>query len=104
VVPIHWTFVVYFLVCGAFVATAAGALSGSLGPFCFRLPMRGVLIRDSWLGLLGFTMGMGMPILVRPLGLFFINRFVDPYLVAWIVAALFPLVRELLCYASQVNE
>jgi hypothetical protein len=66
--------------------------------------MRGVLIRDSLLGLLGFTLGMGVPILVRPLGLFFINRFVDPYQVAWIVAALFPLVRELLCYASKVHE
>jgi hypothetical protein len=61
--------------------------------------MQGVLKRDSWLGLVGFIVGMAALILVRPLGLFFINKFVDPYLVAWIVAALLPLVLEVFRFA-----
>jgi uncharacterized membrane protein YeaQ/YmgE (transglycosylase-associated protein family) len=80
---------------GALVAMAAGAFSGALASFCLRLPMQGVLKRDSLLGLLGFIVGMAALVLIHPLGLFFINRFVDPYLVACIVAALLPLVREL---------
>jgi hypothetical protein len=95
VFPIGWPIAVLFVVFGAFVGTAAGALTGALASFCFRLPMQGVLKRDSLLGLLGFIVGMAALILVPPLGLFFIKRFVDPYLVAWIVAALLPLVREL---------
>jgi hypothetical protein len=58
--------------------------------------MQGAIKRDSLLGLLGFVVAMAALILVRPLGLFFINKFVDPYLVAWIGAALLPLVLELL--------
>jgi hypothetical protein len=63
--------------------------------FCLRLPIQGIL-KDSFLGLLGFMLGMGIPLLVRPLGSVIINNFVDPYLVAWIGAALLPLVREIL--------
>ena len=94
--PIPWSAAVLFLVVGALVATVVGTLTGALASLCLRLPMRGVLKADSLLGVLGFIVGMATLILVRPLGLFFINRFVDPYFVAWIVAALLPLVRELL--------
>ena len=98
--PVAWPVIVVFLVFGAFVSMAAGALSGRLAPFCLRPPTQGLLKTDSLLGLLGFVLGMFVPVLVRPLGLFFINDFVDPYLVAWIVAALLPLVREVLRFGQ----
>jgi uncharacterized membrane protein YeaQ/YmgE (transglycosylase-associated protein family) len=93
--PIAWPVVVLFLVVGTLVATVLGALAGTLASLCLKLPKQGVLKRDGLLGLIGFALGMAIPILIRPLGLFFINRFVDPYLVAWTVAVLLPVASEL---------
>jgi hypothetical protein len=62
--------------------------------------MQGLLKTDSLLGLLGFVLGMGVPLLVRPLGLLFINHFVDPYLVAVTFAALLALLREVIRFGQ----
>jgi hypothetical protein len=81
-------FTIFFLlVCGLF-AMAAGALAGVLASLFLRLPIRGVW-KDAVLGLLGFLV-FYVTNLVSRLGP------LDPVPVGLVVAALCPIVRQVL--------
>jgi hypothetical protein len=92
-------FTIFFLlVCGLFVM-AAGALAGVLASFFLRLPIRGVW-KDAVLGLLGFFLVFFAPILVSRLGPLLINSLIDPVWVGLVVAALCPIVRQVLRFRN----
>jgi H+/Cl- antiporter ClcA len=92
-------FTIFFLlVCGLF-AMAAGALAGVLASFFLRLPIRGVW-KDAVLGLLVFFLVFFAPILVSRLGPLLINSLREPVWVGLVVAALCPIVRQVLRFRN----
>ena len=90
------------LVCGL-LAMAAGALVGVLASFFLRLPIRGVW-KDAVLGLLGFLVFFVTNLvtnLVSRLGSLLINSsLIDPIWVGLVVAALCPIVRQVLRFRN----
>jgi hypothetical protein len=81
-------FTIFFLLICGLLAMAAGALAGVLASFFLRLPIRGVW-KDAVLALLGFLVFFVANLLSRlgPL---------DPVPVGLAVAALCPIVRQVL--------
>ena len=82
------------LVCGL-LAMAAGALAGVLASFFLRLPIRGVW-KDAVLGLLGFIAYYVTTELVPRLTSLLILNLIDPVNPGLVVAALCPIVRQVL--------
>ena len=89
------------LVCGL-LAMAAGALAGVLASFFLRLPIRGVW-KDAVLGLLGFLVFFVTNLvtnLVSRLGSLLMNSLMDPTWPGLVVAALCPIVRQVLRFRN----
>jgi hypothetical protein len=83
---------IFFLfVCGV-LAMAAGTLAGVLAAFFLRLPIRGIW-KDAVLGLLGF-LAFYVTNLVSRLGP------LDPVPLGLVVAALFPIARQVLRFRN----
>jgi hypothetical protein len=91
-------FTIYLLLICGLLAMGAGALAGALASFFLRLPIQGIW-KDAVLGLLGFLVFL-VTILVSRLGYLLINNFVDPVGVGMVVAALCPVVREVLRFRN----
>ena len=87
-------FMIFFLLVYGLFAMAAGALAGVLTSLFLRLPIRGVW-KDAVLGLLVFLVFF-VTQLVSRLGLLLINSLIDPTWVGLGVAALCPIVRQVL--------
>ncbi len=79
---------------------AAGALAGVLASFFLRLPIRGVW-KDAVLGLLGFLVFFVATTLVSWLRSLLILNFIDPVSPGLVVAALFPIVRQVLRFSNE---
>jgi hypothetical protein len=87
-------FMIFFWLLFGLLAMAAGALAGVLTSFLLRLPIRGVW-KDSVLGLLGFLVFSATTLFSR-LGSLLINNLIDPVSQGLVVAALCPIVRQVL--------
>jgi hypothetical protein len=87
----------FFLVCGL-LAMAAGALAGVLASFFLRLPIRGVW-KDAVLGLLGFLVFYVTTLFSR-LGSLLIGSLIDPTSPGFVVAAVCPIVRQVLRFRN----
>jgi vacuolar-type H+-ATPase subunit I/STV1 len=91
-------FMIFFFLVFGLLAMAAGALAGVLASFFLRLPIRGVW-KDAVLGLLGFlvfyatTLFFGLDSLL-------ISRLIDPTSPGLVVAAVCPIVRQVLRFRS----
>lgn len=95
----------FFLVFGL-LAMASGALAGVLASFFLRLPIRGVW-KDAVLGLLGFLVFLlGFLVFFVATNLFswleslLILNLIDPVNPGLVVAALFPIVRQVLRFRN----
>ena len=82
---------IFFLLVWALFPGSLGALAGVLASFFLRLPIRGVW-KDALLGLVGFPVFVVM--LVSRLGTLLIGTRIDPNWVGLAVAALCPVVRQ----------
>jgi hypothetical protein len=81
------------------LAMAAGALAGVLASFFLRLPIRGIW-KDAVLGLLGFLVFFVTTALVPRLTSLLILNLIDPVNPGLVVAALFPIVRQVLRFGN----
>ena len=90
--------ILFFLVFGL-LAMTAGALAGVLASFFLRLPIRGIW-KDAVLGLLGFMVYYVTMELVPRLTSLLILNLIDPVNPGLVVAALFPVVRQVLRFRS----
>jgi hypothetical protein len=88
----------FFLVFGL-LAMASGALAGVLASFFLRLPIRGVW-KDAVLGLLGFLVFFVATNLFSWLESLLILNLIDPVNPGLVVAALFPIVRQVLRFRN----
>jgi hypothetical protein len=94
--------ILFFLVFGL-LAMAAGALAGVLVSFFLRLPIRSVW-KDALLGLLGFLVFFLATTLVSRLRSLLITNLIDPVNPGLVVAALFPIVRQVLRFKNVLSN
>jgi hypothetical protein len=87
-------FMIFFWLLFGLLAMAAGALAGVLVSLFLRLPVRGVW-KDAVLGLLGFLVYIVTTLDPRLRSLL-INNLIDPVNPGLVVAALCPIVRQVL--------
>jgi len=92
-------FTIFFLLLFGLLAMAAGALAGVLASFFLRLPIRGVW-KDAVLGLLGFLVFFVTTDLVPRLTSLLILNLIDPVSPGLLVAALCPIVRQVLRFRN----
>jgi hypothetical protein len=92
-------FTIFFFFVFGLLAMAAGALAGVLASFFLRLPIRGVW-KDAVLGLLGFLVFLVTTNLVPRLTSLLILNLIDPVNPGLVVAALFPIVRQVLRFRN----
>ena len=89
---------IFFLLVFGLLAMAAGALAGVVASFFLSLPIRGVW-KDAVLGLLGFLV-LFETNLVSRLGALLNNNLIDPAWPGLAVAALCPIVRQVLRFRN----
>ena len=92
-------FTIFFFLVFGLLAMAAGALAGVLASFFLGLPIRGVW-KDAVLGLLGFLLFFVTTDLVPPLTSLLILNFIDPVNPGLVVAALCPIIRQVLRFRN----
>ena len=92
-------FTIFFYLVFGLLAMAAGALAGVLASFFLRLPIRGVW-KDAVLGLLGFLVFFVTTTLFSWLRSLLILNLIDPVSPGLVVAALFPIVRQVLRFRN----
>jgi len=90
---------IFFYLVFGLLAMAAGALAGVLVSFFLRLPIRSVW-KDALLGLLGFLVFFLATTLVSRLRSLLITNLIDPVNPGLVVAALFPIVRQVLRFKN----
>ena len=91
-------FMIFFFLVFGLLAMAAGGLAGVVASFFLTLPIRGVW-KDALLGLLGFLV-FYLTTLVSPLGSLLMNSLMDPTWPGLVVAALCPIVRQVLRFRN----
>jgi hypothetical protein len=79
---------------GTLIGMATGALTGTLACLYLRVQMRG-LVKDALLGWLGLFLGYTACVTVFPTNTVTSNAGPNPSFVAFLGAALFPLLREI---------
>jgi hypothetical protein len=92
-------FTIFFFLVFGLLAMTAGALAGVLASFCLRLPIRGVW-KDAGLGLLGFLVYFVTTNLFSWLESLLILNLIDPVTPGLAVAALCPIVRQVLRFRN----
>ena len=92
-------FTIFFFLVFGLLAMASGALAGVLASFFLRLPIRGVW-KDAVLGLLGFLVYFVTTNLVSWLESLLILNLIDPVNPGLVVAALVPIVRQVLRFRN----
>jgi hypothetical protein len=92
-------FTIFFFLVFGLLAMAAGTLAGVLASYFLRLPIRGVW-KDAVLGLLGFLVFYVATILVPRLTSLLILNLIDPVSPGLLVAALCPIVRQVLRFRN----
>jgi hypothetical protein len=94
---------IFFYLVFGLLAMAAGALAGVLVSFFLRLPIRSVW-KDALLGLLGFLVFFLATTLVSRLRSLLITNLIDPVNPGLVVAALFPIVRQVLRFKNVLSN